>query len=92
MVDAPRQLVEEISRGRRWSGRSVVEQRSAGNDCLVGLMLGEIFAKQPEIRRRPSQLKHGVSITTRHFLGDDRKPGGCGRRTNRRRPRSVVKP
>jgi 3-deoxy-7-phosphoheptulonate synthase len=64
MVDCSHANSWKKHQGQEMAWRSVVEQRLAGNDCLVGLMLeSHLFEGNQKLGREASKLEYGVSIT-----------------------------
>ena len=64
MVDCSHANSWKKHQGQEMAWRSVVEQRVAGNDCLVGLMLeSHLFEGNQKLGRAHSTLEYGVSIT-----------------------------
>jgi 3-deoxy-7-phosphoheptulonate synthase len=64
MVDCSHANSWKKHQGQEMAWRSVVEQRVAGNDCLVGLMIeSHLFEGNQKLHREPSKFEYGVSIT-----------------------------
>jgi 3-deoxy-7-phosphoheptulonate synthase len=64
MVDCSHANSWKKFQGQEMAWRSVVEQRVAGNDTLVGLMLeSNLFEGNQKFSSDPSRLAYGVSIT-----------------------------
>lgn len=68
----PEAIMVDCSHGNSWkkyqgqemAWRSVIEQRIAGNDALVGLMLeSHLFEGSQKFGGDPARLRYGVSIT-----------------------------
>jgi 3-deoxy-7-phosphoheptulonate synthase len=64
MVDCSHANSWKKFQGQEMAWRSVVEQRVAGNETLVGLMLeSNLFEGNQKFSSDPSNLAYGVSIT-----------------------------
>lgn len=64
MVDCSHANSWKKHQGQAMVWRSVIEQRAAGNDALIGLMLeSNLYAGSQPFQADPSKLAYGVSIT-----------------------------
>jgi 3-deoxy-7-phosphoheptulonate synthase len=64
MVDCSHANSWKKHQGQEMAWRSIVEQRVAGNDCLVGIMLeSHLCEGNQKLDREPSKFQYGVSIT-----------------------------